>query len=76
MITSNIASSYKLRSLINFATYFNDNNDETIDPMLAKTLLILGNAIFYYIYNGSIVMYRLQYAGNLNNFLPALKLML
>ena len=34
------------------------------------------NAIFYYNYKGSIVMNKLQYTGNLNNFVPALKLML
>ena len=44
--------------------------------MLAKTLLILGNAIFCYNDKGSIVKNKLQYKGNPNNFLPASKLML
>ena len=37
---------------------------------------MLGNAIFYNYYKGSMVMNKLQYTGNLNNFVPALKLML
>ena len=36
--------------------------------MLAKTLLILGNAIFCYNDKGSIVKNKLQYKGKPNNF--------
>ena len=42
-----------------------------MDPMPAKTLLMLGNAIFYYFYKGSIVKNKLQYTGNSNSFVPA-----
>ena len=30
------------------AIYEKNNNDETIDPIFAKTLLMFANAMFYY----------------------------
>ena len=71
-----MASSYKLCSFINLAICFKDKIDETIDPILAKTLLMLGYYIFYYSYKGSIVINKSKYTGKPNNFLPASKLML
>ena len=71
-----MASSYKLLWFINLAICFKDKIDETIDPILARTLLILGYYIFCYSYKGSIVMNKLQYTGESYNLKPALKLML
>ena len=58
-----IASSSKKSWFINIAIYFKANNDEIIDPIFAKTLLILANDILYSGYKDSIVMYKLKYAG-------------
>lgn len=41
-ITSNMASSSKLFLLIRIAMYEKNNKDDTIEPMLASTPLILG----------------------------------
>ena len=45
-MTSNIASSSSLFLFINIAINEKNNDDETIDPIFANTLLMLANAIF------------------------------
>ena len=75
-MTSNIASSSKKSWFINIAIYFKANNDEIIEPILAKTLLMFAKAILYSGCKASIVMYKLKYAGKSYNFKLVKKLVL